>query len=40
MNIWEDNVKMNPGEMGWELVNWIHFIQDRDKRQALVKKVI
>jgi hypothetical protein len=27
---WEDNVRMELSEMGWEGVDWIHLAQDRD----------
>jgi hypothetical protein len=27
---WEDIVRMYLGEIGWEVVNWIHLAQDRD----------
>jgi hypothetical protein len=26
---WEDNIKLNLKEMGWENVEWIHLAQDR-----------
>jgi hypothetical protein len=28
---WEDNIKMNLKEMGYEVVNWTHLTQDRDQ---------
>jgi len=28
---WEDNIKMDLQETGWEDVAWIHLAQDRDK---------
>jgi hypothetical protein len=27
---WVDNVKMDLGEIGWDSVNWISLVQDRD----------
>jgi hypothetical protein len=27
---WEDNVKMDLREIGWEGVDWIHLPQDKD----------
>jgi hypothetical protein len=27
---WEDNIRMNLREIGWEVVDWIHLAQDRD----------
>jgi hypothetical protein len=26
---WEDNIRMDIGEIGWEGVDWIHLAQDR-----------
>jgi hypothetical protein len=28
---WEDDIKMDLREMGWEGVDWIHLDQDRDQ---------
>jgi hypothetical protein len=28
---WEDNIKMNLGEIGFGVVDWIHLAQDRDR---------
>jgi hypothetical protein len=28
---WEDNIRMNVRETGWEGVDWIHLTRDRDK---------
>jgi hypothetical protein len=33
---WEDNIRTDPREMGWEGVEWIHLAQDRDQWWALV----
>jgi hypothetical protein len=27
---WEDNIKLDVGEIGWEGVDWVHVAQDRD----------
>jgi hypothetical protein len=34
---WEDNIKMDVKEMGWEVMDCIHLAQDRDWWHALVK---
>jgi hypothetical protein len=31
---------MNVREIGWEVVDWIHLAQDRDKLQVLVNTVM
>jgi hypothetical protein len=36
----EDGIKLDPGEMGWEGVGWIHLAQDRNWWQALVNTVM
>jgi hypothetical protein len=28
---WEDNIKMDKKEIGWEAVNWIHLTQNGDR---------
>jgi len=28
---WEDNIRMDVGEIGWEVVEWMHLAQDRDQ---------
>jgi hypothetical protein len=28
---WEDNIRMNLREIGWEGMHWIHLAEDRDK---------
>jgi hypothetical protein len=38
--IWEDNIKMNVREIGWEGVDWINLAQDRDQWWALVNTVM
>jgi hypothetical protein len=36
---WEDNIKMDLHEMGWDM-DWIELAQDRDKWRALVNAVM
>jgi hypothetical protein len=33
---WEDSIRMDLREIGWEGVDWIHLAQDRDKWLAVV----
>jgi hypothetical protein len=28
---WEGNIKIDLNEIGWEYVDWIHVIHDRDR---------
>jgi hypothetical protein len=37
---WEDNIKMDLGEIAFGDVDWIHLAQDRDRWQALVNMVM
>jgi hypothetical protein len=37
---WEDGLKMDPREIGWGCVEWIHLAQVREHWQALVKAVM
>jgi hypothetical protein len=37
---WEDNIKMDPREIGREGVDWMHLAQDRDQLRALTTKVM
>jgi hypothetical protein len=37
---WENNIKMDLGEIGWDGMHWIDLAQDRDQRRALVKTVM
>jgi hypothetical protein len=37
---WEDNIKMDLGEIGFEDVDWIYLAQDRDRWRALVNTVM
>jgi len=38
--IWEDNIKMDLQDVGWESINWIYVAQNRDRRQALVNEIM
>jgi hypothetical protein len=31
MGGWEDNVKLDVREIGWEGVDWIHLLQEKDQ---------
>jgi hypothetical protein len=33
---WEDNIRMDLREMGWEDVDRVHLVQDRDQWRTLV----
>jgi hypothetical protein len=37
---WEDNIKMDPREIGFGDVDWIHLAWDRDTWRALVNTVM
>jgi hypothetical protein len=37
---WEDNIRMDPWEVGCERVDWMELAQDRDRWRALVSAVI
>jgi hypothetical protein len=37
---WEDNIRTDLRERGWEGVDWIHLTEDRDQWWALVKMTI
>jgi hypothetical protein len=34
---WEDNIRMDIRELGWEGVDWIHMAQDRALVNAVMK---
>jgi hypothetical protein len=36
---WEDNIKMDLQEVGWDGVDWIDMAKDRDRWWALVNAV-
>jgi hypothetical protein len=38
--MWEDNIRMDLREIGLEVVDWIHLVQDRDQWQALVNVTV
>jgi hypothetical protein len=37
---WEENIKMDLRKIGFGDVDWIHWVQDRDRRRALVDTVM
>jgi hypothetical protein len=37
---WEDNVKMNLGEIGWSDMEWIDLAKDRNQWRALVNTIM
>jgi hypothetical protein len=37
---WEDNMKMDLWEIGFGVVDWIHWAQDRDRWRALANTVM
>jgi hypothetical protein len=37
---WVDNIKMDVGQIGWDTVDWIDLVQDRDQWRALMNTVI
>jgi len=37
---WEDNIKMDYQEVGWEGMDWIELAQDRDRWRTLVSGVM
>jgi hypothetical protein len=37
---WEDGIKMDLREIGWEGVEWINLAQDRDRWRAVVSAVM
>jgi hypothetical protein len=37
---WEDNIRIDLREIGWEGVDWMHLAQDRDQWRALVNMVM
>jgi hypothetical protein len=37
---WEDNVEMDLQELGWEGMDWIDLVQDREMWQALLSAVM
>jgi hypothetical protein len=37
---WEDNIRMDLGEVGWSDVDWIGLARDRNRWRALVNSVL
>jgi hypothetical protein len=37
---WEDNIKIDLREIGWDDMNWIHLAQNRDQWQTLVNMIM
>jgi hypothetical protein len=37
---WEDNIRMYLRKIVWEVVDWIHLVQDRNRWRALVNTVM
>jgi hypothetical protein len=37
---WEDNIKMDPQEVGRDCVDWIELAQDRDRWRTLVTSIM
>jgi hypothetical protein len=37
---WVDNIGMDLGEVGWDDVDWIGLVQDRDRWRALLNSVL
>jgi hypothetical protein len=37
---WVDNIKMDFGDIGWDVVDWIGLSQDMGQRRALVNMVM
>jgi hypothetical protein len=35
---WEDYIRMDLGEIGWEVVDWIHLAHDRDQWRAVMNR--
>jgi hypothetical protein len=37
---WEDNIRLDLGEIWWKVENWMHLAQDRDQWRALMNMVM
>jgi hypothetical protein len=37
---WEDNTKMGLRDIGMDVINWIHVVEGRGRRRALVNMVM
>jgi hypothetical protein len=40
MYTWEDIIRMDPREIGWEDMYWMHLAEDRDQWWVLVNMVM
>ena len=40
MRRWEDNIKLDLQEMGWDGMDWIELVWDKDSWQTLVNTVM
>jgi hypothetical protein len=40
MDKWEDNIRMDLREIGWEGVDWMHLAEDKDQWWALVNMIL
>jgi hypothetical protein len=40
MRKWEDNIRIDLMEIGWEGMNWIHLAQDRDQWRVIVNTLM
>jgi hypothetical protein len=38
--VWVDNIKMDPREIGRDIMNWLDLVQDRDQWKALVNTIM
>jgi hypothetical protein len=37
---WEDNIRVDLKEIGWDCLDWMHLAQDRDQWHAIVNTVM
>jgi hypothetical protein len=37
---WEDNIRMDLTKIEWEVVDWIHLAQNKDRKRALLNTVL
>jgi len=37
---WEDNIRMDLREIGWEVINWMYLTQDRNPWQDVANTVM
>jgi len=37
---WEGNIRMHLGEVGWEVVDWMHLAEDRGNWPAVMNTVM